>query len=64
LVLCQPPQLLVAELKLPGRHPTAAQRGWLTALAACGVECWVWTPDCWQRIVARLQAGPQRKETL
>ena len=56
MVLCRPPRLILAELKRVGGRLTAAQRGWLDALSACaGVECYLWTPDDWEAIVAALQ---------
>jgi hypothetical protein len=47
LVLCRPPRLVVIELKRTGKHPTPAQDAWLEALAACGIETYVFTPVDW-----------------
>jgi len=35
-----------------GGRLTAAQRGWLDALASCaGVECYLWTPENWDEVI-------------
>ena len=44
-------RLIVAELKTESGRLTAAQANWLTALAEAGVECYVWRPSSWTRIV-------------
>jgi hypothetical protein len=52
LVLCRPPRLIIAELKRAGGKVSVAQRDWLSALRACdGVECYIWYPSDWERIV-------------
>jgi hypothetical protein len=39
-------RLVFAELKMPKKKATAAQREWLEALGAVpGVETYLWTPD-------------------
>jgi hypothetical protein len=50
LVLLREGRLLVAELKRQGRKPTTAQREWLDAFAAAGVETHVWKPSDWPKI--------------
>lgn len=44
LTLVRPPELLVAELKSAKGRVSEAQQGWLDALAACGVETYIWRP--------------------
>ena len=44
-------RLIVAELKTESGRVTAAQANWLTALAEAGVECYLWRPSSWTRIV-------------
>ena len=36
-------------------HLTSAQRAWLEALAACGIETYCWRPSDFEAIAARLQ---------
>ena len=56
LVLCRPPRVIFAELKRNGARPTPQQQGWLDALSACtGVECYLWTPADWERVVETLR---------
>jgi hypothetical protein len=50
LVLCRPPRLIVAELKVGRNVPTPAQHEWLDALRACGAEMFVWYPEDMQAI--------------
>lgn len=45
---------IFAELKLPGKKPTAAQIKWVEALKACACEVYVWTPEHWPFIEERL----------
>lgn len=42
----------VAELKIPPRKPTDAQRMWLKLLAGLGISVFVWYPFDWKAIVA------------
>jgi hypothetical protein len=48
-------QLLVAELKVGKRQPTADQLRWLEAFRAAGVPAFVWTPSTWPAIEAALR---------
>jgi VRR-NUC domain len=41
LTLVRPPRLVFVELKVHGRL-TGAQRRWLSLLAACGAEAYLW----------------------
>jgi hypothetical protein len=48
-------RLLVVELKVGKNTPTTAQRLWLGAFAACGIETHVWYPRDWDEIVEVLK---------
>jgi hypothetical protein len=51
LVLCRPPVLVFAELKVPPNKATPEQEQWLADLRACpGVEVYLWTPSSWPEI--------------
>jgi VRR-NUC domain len=54
--------LFAAELKRDGGRLSAAQAAWLDALAACGVDVYVWRPYDWPQIEARLTRGPRRAD--
>jgi hypothetical protein len=56
MVITRPGEpVIYAEIKLDGKHPTAAQQSWLAALAkAQGTEVYVWRPADWHAITARL----------
>lgn len=54
LVLCRPPELVMAELKRETGRLTPAQRAWLADLEACGIECHLWRPADWDTIEKRL----------
>lgn len=58
LVLCQPPRLLIRELKADGAYPDRRQRAWLAALRACGLDVGVWRPSMWDAIMLTLAAAP------
>jgi len=60
LVLCRPPRLLIRELKANGAYPDRAQRAWLAALAACGLDVGVWRPRDWAAIVATLAGDSEQ----
>lgn len=49
LAMVHPEQrrFVVAELKREDKEPTAAQRRWLVALEAAGVEVHLWRPSDW-----------------
>ena len=55
LCLVRPPRLIMAELKSERGKLSPQQIEWLADLSriAC-VECWVWRPSDWDRIVAAL----------
>ncbi len=57
LVLCRPPDLLVVELKSNTGKITEAQAGWLNALVACGVRCYVWRPSDLVSVLTVLKKG-------
>lgn len=48
-------RLVVAELKARRGRLTADQRAWLDALAAAGVEAYLWRPDDWPHVCDVLQ---------
>jgi len=52
LILCRPPRLIIVELKRVGGKVSPQQEEWLSALQACdGVECYIWYPHDWEKIV-------------
>jgi hypothetical protein len=56
LALCRPPRLVLVELKSATGRVSAAQRRWGDQLGACpGVECYLWRPGDWDRIVEVLR---------
>ena len=57
LLLIRGGRLLVAELKVPPNKTTPEQDEWLVAFRRAGIEAFVWTPDCWNRIQALLEAS-------
>lgn len=60
LVLARNGTVLFRELKVNAR-PTEAQRDWLTALAAGGLDAAVWTADDWPEI-ERVLTAPNVRE--
>ncbi len=55
LVLCRPPRLIFAELKVAKNKPTPLQNAWLELLALIpGVEVYVWRPEQWSQILVTL----------
>jgi hypothetical protein len=49
-------RMVLSELKMPGKVPTAAQQMWLDALAQVQtVSTWVWTPADWGQIAEVLR---------
>jgi hypothetical protein len=52
-------ELLAAELKVGNGRLSPQQNGWLAALRAAGVPCFVWYPRDWAVIEAVLENGPQ-----
>lgn len=65
-MICVRERLLIAELKIAPRKPTAAQVEWLEALDAAGVETHVWTDRQLDEIERTLDAviEPQRMARL
>jgi hypothetical protein len=56
LVLCRPPRLVIAELKVGRRQPTEGQLIWLLTLADCPpCEAYAWWPKDWPEIEACLK---------
>jgi len=55
LVLVRPPELLAVELKTDSGRLTVAQRRWLEALAACGIETHTWRPREFETVHGRLR---------
>lgn len=56
LLLCKPPRLIFAELKVGRNKPSDNQEEWLRQLGACrGVEAYVWTPPDWDEVVEILR---------
>lgn len=51
LTMAKGPRVICAELKRDSEEPTPAQRAWLAALAAGGIETYVWKPSTWDEIV-------------
>lgn len=51
----RPARLLIVELKVGSNKPTPAQRLWLSAFAACGIQTYVWYPHAWEEIVGILK---------
>jgi len=60
LILARNGTLIAWELKRSAKsRPTPQQRAWLAALAECGIESRVVTPDDWQHIEITLAALPR-----
>ena len=55
LILCRPPRLIAAELKVGRNKVTAEQREWLKAFARCDVEICVWRPEDWDEVERTLR---------
>ena len=55
LILCRPPRLIAAELKVGRNQLTAEQREWLKEFARCDVEICVWRPEDWDEIERTLR---------
>jgi hypothetical protein len=56
LVMCRPPRLVIAELKVGTRQPTEGQLAWLLTLADCPpCEAYAWWPKDWPEIEACLK---------
>jgi hypothetical protein len=48
-------RLIVCELKVGDRRPTAAQGRWLELFKACGIETYCWRPSSWADIERTLK---------
>ena len=56
LVLCRPPRLIFAELKVGGGQPTADQAKWLELLGQVrAVEAYLWRPVDLEELVGILR---------
>ena len=55
LVLVRGTRLIFAELKVGKNKPTPEQFEWLARLMGAGAECYIWRPEQWDEIVARLE---------
>jgi hypothetical protein len=56
VLLLRPPRQVVAELKMPGKKPTAEQVRWLDYFAGVpGVEVFLWDPRDWVEVVTTLR---------
>jgi VRR-NUC domain len=55
LCLCRPPSIMMAELKTETGKLTEAQKQWLEAFSACGIETHVWRPADMAVIIERLR---------
>lgn len=56
LVLVRGCRLIFAELKSANGKVAPAQTEWLLALWHAGAECYIWRPDHWPDIVAKLES--------
>ena len=54
LVLCKPPRIIFAELKVGKNFVSQRQQWWLTQLANCSVEVYEWHPKQWSEILHQL----------
>ena len=50
LVLIRRPDIVFAELKRDGEHPSPEQQAWIDELRACGMRVYVWTPAAWAEV--------------
>lgn len=55
LVLVRGCRLIFAELKATKGRVSPEQTEWLTRLMGAGAECYIWRPDDWDEIVAKLE---------
>lgn len=55
LVLVRGTRLIFAELKVGKNKPTTEQFEWLARLMGAGAECYVWRPEQWDEIAAKLE---------
>lgn len=54
LLLIRPPELVIAEIKTDRGKTSPEQDVWLAALAACGLEVYVWRPRDIEQVSQRL----------
>lgn len=65
VVLCKPPELIIAELKSAKGKLTVDQKTWVYSLGSCGIETYVWRPADLPYIFERLRpkaAGAEAEE--
>jgi len=55
LVLVRGCRLIFAELKATKGRVSPDQTEWLARLMGAGAECYIWRPDDWDEIVAKLE---------
>jgi len=59
LIAIKGDRLLVAELKMPGKEPTQAQRIWFDHFRGVTDDVYLWHPDDWDSDrIADILAGP------
>ena len=66
LVLVRPPRLIFAELKVGRGKASPQQLEWLTDLSCVSsmtVECYVWRPSDWSRLIVILSRGKVQDAT-
>jgi len=66
LVLVRPPRLIFAELKVGRGKPSSQQLEWLRDLLCItpmSVECYVWRPSDWSRLIVILSRGKVQDAT-
>lgn len=64
LTLARADRLVFAELKTEKGRVRPAQEAWLVALAATGVETYLWRPSDWDLIVATLTRRDTPREAV
>lgn len=57
----EPPDFLIAELKVGADRLTWEQEEWIAVLGAAGVDTYVWRPDDIDAIIARLARPRTRR---
>ena len=63
-VFCRPPRLLIVEFKSQRGRLREAQREWLVALDACGVEVALWRPSDWPEVQQVMGRGSEVRAVL
>jgi VRR-NUC domain len=64
LVICRAPEIVFVELKGDKTRVRPEQKAWLAALAACGLEAYLWRPNDFDDLHARLARGRQLVQPL